>query len=84
MKSGRFSEIGAVTRELLDSVLGVWKAKSRRVSVRAPIELAMGPRAIWRTITLKFLGNLPQVRELLQTDADAAYNGDPAAFSEKK
>jgi serine O-acetyltransferase len=34
-----------------------------------------------RTLTLKFLGNLPRVRELLQTDTEAAYNGDPAAFS---
>jgi serine O-acetyltransferase len=33
------------------------------------------------TLTLQFLSNLPRVRELLQTDTEAAYNGDPAAFS---
>src|SRR5262249_6901311 len=34
-----------------------------------------------RHATLDFLGNLPHVRELLQTDAEEAYNGDPAALS---
>jgi serine O-acetyltransferase len=37
-----------------------------------------------RSLTLKFLGNLPRVRELLQTDTEAAYNGDPAAFSKEE
>jgi serine O-acetyltransferase len=31
--------------------------------------------------TYEFLGKLPKVRELLQTDAEAAYAGDPAALS---
>ena len=34
-----------------------------------------------RDLTMKFLGSLPQVRELLQTDTEAAYCGDPAALS---
>jgi len=32
-------------------------------------------------LTLKFLGNLPLVREMLRTDTEAAFNGDPAASS---
>ncbi len=32
-------------------------------------------------VTLSFLGTLPHVRELLQTDAEAAFSGDPAALS---
>jgi serine O-acetyltransferase len=32
-------------------------------------------------LTMRFLGSLPNVRELLQTDIEAAYNGDPAALS---
>jgi serine O-acetyltransferase len=32
-------------------------------------------------LTLDFLSHLPRVRELLQTDTDAAYQGDPAALS---
>lgn len=34
-----------------------------------------------RDLTLAFLGCLPEVREVLQTDAEAAYRGDPAALS---
>jgi serine O-acetyltransferase len=39
------------------------------------------PPDMARTLTLRFLDNLPRVRDLLQTDTEAAYNGDPAAFS---
>ena len=82
----RFSEIGAVTRELLDSVLSRLESEiTKSLEYAAPIGIGNGaPRDLARTITLKFLGNLPQVRELLQTDADAAYNGDPAAFSREE
>src|SRR5206468_1106272 len=31
--------------------------------------------------TLEFIGSLPRIRELLQTDTEAAFNGDPAALS---
>src|SRR5262245_22858303 len=34
--------------------------------------------------TLELLGSLPRVRELLKTDVDAAYNGDPAALSQEE
>ncbi|MCC6232617.1 MAG: serine acetyltransferase [Verrucomicrobiales bacterium] len=34
--------------------------------------------------TLELLGKLPGLRELLQTDADAAYQGDPAALSKEE
>ena len=32
-------------------------------------------------MTLELLGSLPRLRELLQTDVEAAYSGDPAALS---
>jgi serine O-acetyltransferase len=35
-------------------------------------------------LTIEFLSRLPSVRELLQTDAEAAYNGDPAALSKEE
>ncbi|MBN2507565.1 MAG: serine acetyltransferase [Verrucomicrobia bacterium] len=41
-------------------------------------------RAIRRELTLEFLGCLPRVRELLQTDMEAAYQGDPAALSREE
>jgi serine O-acetyltransferase len=37
-----------------------------------------------RDITLELLGSLPRVRELLKTDVDAAYSGDPAALSQEE
>jgi serine O-acetyltransferase len=37
-----------------------------------------------RELTGDLLSSLPRVRELLQTDVDAAYNGDPAALSQEE
>jgi serine O-acetyltransferase len=37
-----------------------------------------------RTLTLDFLGNLPGVRDLLQSDTEAAFQGDPAALSKEE
>lgn len=34
-----------------------------------------------RELTMKFLRTLPKIRELLRTDTEAAYSGDPAALS---
>lgn len=41
-------------------------------------------RAAAHSLALQFLLCLPSVRELLQTDIDAAYNGDPAALSREE
>ena len=41
-------------------------------------------RAQAREVTFEFLGGLPCIRELLQTDTEAAYNGDPAALSQEE
>ncbi len=37
-----------------------------------------------RETTLGFLGSLPRLREMLQTDVEAAYNSDPAALSKEE
>jgi serine O-acetyltransferase len=80
------SEIEAVTSAILDSVLGRLENEIRKSLEYAPP--ASFPDAdlsgIAHTLTLKFLGNLPRVRELLQTDTEAAYQGDPAAFSQEE
>jgi serine O-acetyltransferase len=36
------------------------------------------------TLACKFLSSLPQLREMLQTDVEAAFNGDPAALSKEE
>jgi len=41
-------------------------------------------RATAREITLDFLAALPGIRELLKTDAEAAFTGDPAALSQEE
>jgi serine O-acetyltransferase len=41
-------------------------------------------RALAHHLTCEFLASLPRVRELLQTDAEAAYTGDPAALSKEE
>ena len=80
------SEIDAVTTGLLESVLERLEneiGKSLEYAPPAGFEhLDLADTA--RTLTLKFLGNLPRVRELLRTDTEAAYNGDPAAFSKEE
>jgi len=77
------SQIEGVTAELLDSVLGRLESeigKSLEYCPPAGLNDADIP-ARARMLTLKFLGNLPLVREMLRTDTEAAFNGDPAASS---
>ena len=77
------SEIGAVTSALLDSVMGRLEDEIGKSLEYAPPtglgDVDLADRA--RSLALKFLGSLPRVRELLQTDTEAAYEGDPAASS---
>jgi serine O-acetyltransferase len=35
-------------------------------------------------LTMEFLGHLPRLREILATDVQAAFNGDPAALSKEE
>ncbi len=42
------------------------------------------PTSLAHTILMEFCQALPQVRELLHTDIDAAYEGDPAAISREE
>jgi len=78
------SEIGEVTSALLNSVLVRLETEIGKSLEYAPA----GGRAVdsrtdsAHALTLDFLASLPRVRELLQTDTEAAYNGDPAAFSQ--
>ena len=80
------SEIETVTASLLDSVLRRLETEiGKSLEYAPPAGLgAEDPRDLAHSLTLKFLGNLPQVRDLLQTDTEAAYNGDPAAFSKEE
>jgi len=75
------SEIRVETAALLDAVLGKLEDEVRKSLEYSPPE-TLAKKDITKTaqaITAEFLGKLPQVREILQTDVEAAFNGDPAA-----
>ena len=80
------SELKVETAILMDSVQGrledeLLKALEYRLRDGAK-KKDLRPEA--RQLTLEFLGRLPHVREVLQTDAEAAFNGDPAALSKEE
>ena len=80
------SEIKAETASRLDAVLGVLEDEIyKALEYNPPPEYPKKSlRSAAHSLTLEFLGSLSRVRELLQTDIEAAYNGDPAALSKEE
>ena len=80
------SEIKVETATLMDSVLERLEDEVyKSLEYRPPGDLAKKDlRPTAHALTLEFLGTLPRIRELLQTDTEAAYNGDPAALSREE
>ena len=80
------SEIKVETASLLDAVLGNLEDEiNKSLEYNPPPELPRkNLRASAHTLTVEFLASLPRIRELLQTDTEAAYNGDPAALSREE
>jgi serine O-acetyltransferase len=80
------SEIKAETASLLDLVLGKLEDEIRKsLEYSPPDNLSKKdiPKAA-HNLTLEFLGSLPRLREVLQTDMEEAYDGDPAAKSKEE
>lgn len=80
------SEIKAETAALLDTVLGSLEDEVyKSLEYQPPKDV---PKKDLRNIahqrTIEFLNSLPHIRELLQMDTEAAYNGDPAALSKEE
>jgi len=80
------SEIKVATAELLDAVLGALEDEIyKSLEYNPPPELPKKSlRSAAHNLTLEFLESLPRLREVLQTDMDAAYAGDPAAKSKEE
>jgi len=81
------SEIKVETAGLLDSVLGSLEDEIRKsLEYNPPAEFSERKdlRRVAHTLTLEFLESLPRIRDMLQTDTEAAYNGDPAALSKEE
>lgn len=81
------SEIKVETAALIDTVLGSLEDEVyKSLEYRPPEEYSKKAdlRHVAHTLTLGLLDSLPRVRELLQTDVEAAYTGDPAALSKEE
>jgi serine O-acetyltransferase len=80
------SEIKAETASLLETVLASLEDEvAKSLEYNPPPELPRkGLRPIAHTLTVEFLASLPRIRELLQTDTEAAFKGDPAALSKEE
>ena len=74
------------TATLLEGVLGRLEEEiNKSLEYRPPEQFTETDlRHAAHTITLKLLGKLPGIREVLRTDIEAAYNGDPAALSKEE
>jgi serine O-acetyltransferase len=80
------SEIKVETATLMDAVLEHLEDEIyKSLDYRHPDDLPKKQlRATAHSLTIDFLGKLPGIRELLCSDIDAAYNGDPAALSREE
>jgi serine O-acetyltransferase len=80
------SRIKGQTLALLEKVLPSLEAEIlKSLEYSPPSGMAkQSLSAFAHKATVDFLGSLPRVRELLQTDAEAAFNGDPAALSKEE
>ncbi|EEF57994.1 serine O-acetyltransferase [Pedosphaera parvula] len=80
------SEIKVETALLMDTVLEHLEDEIyKSLEYRPPENLHKKDlRPTAHALTMEFLGKLPHIRELLQTDTEAAYNGDPAALSREE
>jgi len=83
---GHSSAIQAETSALLQAVCTPLKAEIHKsLAYHPPPEFPTKDlRGVAQALTLEFLGSLPRLRELLQTDVEAAFNGDPAALSKEE
>ena len=74
------SEIKIETTNLMDQVQGRLEDEIRKSLEYSKVADCDIP-GLAHEKSLSFLAELPGIRELLQTDAEAAFNGDPAALS---
>lgn len=80
------SEIKVETASLMDRVLGNLEDEVyKSLEYHPPPGTAKKElRPLAHKLTIEFLASLPRIRELLQTDTEAAFNGDPAALSKEE
>jgi serine O-acetyltransferase len=85
----KLSHSSAIKQEvtaLLGTIAPSLESEIRKsLEYNPPPELPMkDTKSFARSLMIEFLASLPRVRDLLQTDIEAAYNGDPAALSKEE
>ena len=80
------SKIKAETAKLLETVMASLEDEIfKSLEYRPPEGIAKKDlRNLAHERTIQFLDKLPQIREILLTDIEAAYKGDPAALSKEE
>jgi serine O-acetyltransferase len=82
------SELKTETHQLVQEILTSLEAEvAKSLEYSPPPELQIPKRdlkPIAQAYTVEFLESLPRIRDLLQTDTEAAFNGDPAALSKEE
>jgi serine O-acetyltransferase len=80
------SELRAETAALVDAILGGLEDEIRKALEYHPPAGLAKPDITKEAhrLTVEFLGRLPDIREVLHTDVEAAFNGDPAAASREE
>jgi len=80
------SELKVEIANLMDSVQGRLADEIYKSLEHAPKRepARKNSRPLANSLTLEFLSSLPRLRELLQTDVEAAFRGDPAALSKEE
>lgn len=80
------SKVQAQTSELMEALHCRLETEVYRSLEYAPPADAKTKdlRGLAHRLTNEFLSRLPPIRDLLQTDVEAAYNGDPAALSREE
>ena len=80
------SDIRRITNALLDSVRTRLATEVKKSLEYAPIvgKIDSNLKTLAESLTADFLFNLTKVRDLLETDTEAAFNGDPAALSKEE
>jgi serine O-acetyltransferase len=80
------SEIRTATTARLEAVVAALADEICKALAYKPLEefKAADLRSVAHGLTIEFLGSLPRIRELLRSDMEAAYKGDPAALCKEE
>ncbi len=77
--ASRIDDLYVEMSELIERVLRFVSHEQYENPVGLPVDSEDDPAGIAGEITCRYLEQLPEIRKLVKTDVDAAFDGDPAA-----